>query len=503
MTTHDIRIAGERPPAVPSWKPLVAVLAAIMVVAVAFTDVVPLLEVTFLVVAGLALAFAHRVLLSWPVLLSGIALVIMFIPIRRYTIPVELPFELEPYRILVAFIVIGWGACLLADPRVTLRRSGFEAPIAVIVVGVVGSVLSNPGRVAELSTDVVKDLTFLASFLLLFYLIVSVVRTRRAIDILLGTLVLSGAVVGLFALIESRTRWNVFNQLGGVVPFLDNAALPDEETRGGRLRVFGSAQHPIALGAALVVLLPFAVYLARRSARRIWWVPAAMLTLGAFSTVSRTSIVMLGVAAITFFILRPKEVRKFAIPALVLLPVLVHLALPGTLGSLKKSFFPEGGLIADQERAAGQRGAGRVADLGPAFDELAKSPAFGQGYGTRITDADRANAQILDNQWLKTLLETGVIGALGWFWLIVAIVRRLGRAAKEDPSPDGWLPTACAASIAAFAVGMFTYDAFSFIQVTLLLFIALAVGACTLRLGEHEARAPATAPGSAAGPARA
>ena len=37
-----------------------------------------------------------------------------------------------------------------------------------------------------------------------------------------------------------------------------------------------------------------------------------------------------------------------------------------------------------------------------------------------------------------------------------------------------------AAGITAFAVGMFTYDAFSFIQVTFLLFIYVGIGAALL-----------------------
>ena len=150
--------------------------------------------------------------------------------------------------------------------------------------------------------------------------------------------------------------------------------------------------------------------------------------------------------------------------------------LPGTIGTLRSSFFPEEGLIAQQSDNAGTRGSGRIADLGPALDEYSQTPVFGQGFGTRLTGRDRQNAQILDNQWLKTLLETGLVGAFAWLWIYVRSVRRLARVAKEDPSEDGLLFVALAASITAFAVGMVLYDAFSFIEVTFLLFIVLALG---------------------------
>ena len=77
-------------------------------------------------------------------------LVILFIPIQRYVLPGSLPFELEPYRLLVAFMFAGWIASLLVDPRVRLRRERLRgADRALILVGVLGSVLVNSARVAE------------------------------------------------------------------------------------------------------------------------------------------------------------------------------------------------------------------------------------------------------------------------------------------------------------------------------------------------------------------
>ena len=54
-------------------------------------------------------------------------LVILFIPIRRYSLPGNLPFELEPYRLLVMLLLVGWGASLLVDPRIRFRRTGSKA----------------------------------------------------------------------------------------------------------------------------------------------------------------------------------------------------------------------------------------------------------------------------------------------------------------------------------------------------------------------------------------
>ena len=61
-------------------------------------------------------------------------------------------------------------------------------------------------------------------------------------------------------------------------------------------------------------------------------------------------------------------------------------------------------------------------------------------------------------------------------WLFVRFVRRMVRLARSDQSADGYVAFANAAAIAAFAVGMFTYDAFAFTQVTLVAFVVLGLG---------------------------
>src|SRR5918999_1393769 len=418
-----------------------------------------------------------RPVISWTNVLMALLLVVLFIPIRRYRMPVDLPFQLEPYRVLVILIVGGWLASLLVDRRVRLRRSGLEGPVAAVMVTTVGSILVNGGRVSELQSTVLKSLTFLLSFGIVFYLVVSVVRRGSAVDTLAKTFVAGGAVVGLLAVLEARTGITPFTRLHELVPVLiPDPSFTSEIGRGGAMRAFGPAEHPIALGAALVLLVPLAVYVVRVSSP-VWSLALVALVVGVLSTVSRTGILMLLAMALVFLWLRFRETRRLW-PLLVPMLAVTHFAVPGTLGSLKQAFLPEEGLIAEQRGDAGNCGAGgRVADLGPTLTEVAERPFLGYGFGTRIVTGPEANACILDNQWLGTLLEVGVIGALAWLWLFLSVLRRFWRRAKDDPSPTGWLLAAVTASVTAYAVGMLTYDALGFVQVTFLLFIVLGLGA--------------------------
>ena len=419
--------------------------------------------------------------IRWERALAFLVLLILFVPIRRYRFPGDLPFELEPYRLVVALLVAGWGAALLVDSRVKIRSSGLAGPISLVVGATLASVVVNPARFAAVEPTALKSLTFFLSFVLVFYLVVSVVRTRADADVIVKALVGGGAVLALLALLEARTGITPFTRLNSVMPFLVPIEGSNEGLgRGGSTRAFGSAEHPIALGAALVLLIPLAVYVVRTAGAR-WYVALVALTVGTLATVSRTGILMLLVMGVVFLVLRPRETKRLwplLIPAL----VATHFAVPGTLGSLKAAFLPEGGIIGEQSETTGDCNAdGRIADLGPTLGEVAKKPVLGYGYGTRIVSGEGSNACILDNQWLGTLFDVGVVGALAWLWLFLAVLRRFGGAAKNDPSPIGWLTVAVTASVTSYAVGMFAFDAFGFIQVTFLLYIILGLGAAIAR----------------------
>jgi len=436
-------------------------------------------------------ALAHRRLSQWQSLLIALVLVILFIPIRRYTMPVNLPFQLEPYRIVVLLITVGWLASLLVDSRTRARKTGLEAPTLLLLSAVVGSVGLNAGRISAAGNlaEATKALMFFLSYFVVIYVIVSVVRDSAQVEEILKVLVAGGALVALAALYESRAGYNIFDH----IPLLRLTGVTEITVRGARARAFGSAEHPIAMGAAFVLLLPFAIHFARRSRR--WWIAVVLLMLGTMATQSRTAIVMLLAIGIVYLRLRPAQTfRKW--PALFPLLAVIHFALPATLGPIKDSFFPKGGLIANQSTSKGTVGQGRVADIGPGLRQWAATPLLGQGFAGHSVDKAHVTdtLAILDDQWLGTLLDTGALGFAGLAWLFTRYVRRCAREGKRDDSEEGWLLVAFAASASAFAFGMLTFDAFGFIQVTLLTFILMSLG-CVLLRNRSEADTPrATVP---------
>jgi O-antigen ligase len=225
------------------------------------------------------------------------------------------------------------------------------------------------------------------------------------------------------------------------------------------------------------------IYLFMSSRRLVWLGAASLFCIATFATVSRTGVLSLVVVGLVYLILRPRETSRFW-PLLLPLVLAIKIAMPGVLGTFYHGFFPEGGLIAEQ--ADGSVGSSRVASFEPALDEISLRPLLGLGYGTRIPSGPGQNSFILDDQWLATAMEVGLLGFAAWVWLFVRFLRKMFRSARRERGDRGWLFTSIAASTTGFAVGMVTYDAFSFIQVTFGLFVVLALGSAASALADHD-----------------
>jgi hypothetical protein len=437
-------------------------------------------------VGALTIVAFQNALLSWQTMLAAILLVIVFIPIRRYTIAGGGPVQLEPYRVLIALVFGCWFLALAADPNVKWRPTGFGAPIAVLWFAILASLVLNFGRINAMTSEVLKQVTFFASYFLTISFIVSVVRSQSQLDRIIRLLVGSGSIMAVCALYEWRTGINLFNGLGRWLPFLQYQDIGAAMIRGAGARALGTAQHPIALGAALVMLLPLCFYLAKRAAAKsgkyLWIGCAGVLTLGALSTGSRTAAIMLLVVLGTIAWQRRDEMMRMLPLAFVGL-VLIQGAMPGTLASFKFILNPAF-MIQEQSGSTGGSGQGRIADLGPSLHQWAGgNPFVGQGFGTRMTSQDDASsgAQILDDQWLGTLLTIGAAGVFGLMWLLIRAMRRLSTRAKQLTGADAWLATSLTAALLAWTIGLFTYDGFAFIQVTFFAFVMLGFAAVILQ----------------------
>jgi hypothetical protein len=445
--------------------------------------------IAFLVACLVALVESRRAIFTWETALGSLILVVWLIPIKKYRLPIELPFDLEVYRLLLLLIGFLWfGAILIGRAR--LDAGGQGKPAALLAVAATGALLANIPDIAAvgLETQAIKSLSFFLSFLLAFVLTCSLATNMRQVHAAVGALVFGATVVAAEAIYESRAGHNLFNDLQSVIPVLDFTGRTSENVRAGRLRVRASAQHPIALGAVLMMCAPLAIYLARaaatRARARLWTIAATILLVAAFATISRTVVFMLLTMLVCLYKLRRDVVIRL-LPLLLVLPFLVKVAAPGSLRTLYAAFTPDEGLLAQQRVRAGEQGSGRIADLGPGLSLWADRPILGRALGTGATRVDRGRASglapdsprlIFDNQYMHALVYLGALGFVAAIWFIWGTVRKLWRSAVQLTGPPSDLLTACAASCAAFGTSMFLFDAFAFVQVTLIFFVIAALG---------------------------
>ncbi len=154
------------------------------------------------------------------------------------------------------------------------------------------------------------------------------------------------------------------------------------------------------------------------------------------------------------------------------------------MGGIYKAFFPEEGLVSALGDRAGQTGSGRIADLGPGLEIWRTSPLVGVGIGEQTIPAEvapgvpenQAPELIFDDQYLNTVVTMGALGFVAVVWFIWGGVIKLARAARRRLGQPSDLLAACCISAAGFGASMALFDAFSFVQATLLFFLIVGIG---------------------------
>jgi O-antigen ligase len=229
---------------------------------------------------------------------------------------------------------------------------------------------------------------------------------RRLDDLhrLASTAVFAAAVASVVGVVQWRTSWDPsawLRRLPGFTPSGDG--VDTLVTRGQVGRVTGTALHPIEFGVGAALMLPVAVHLLlhdhrRRTLRRV--VPLMLCALAVPLSVSRSAVIVAGVAVGVTVWLLPAIPRLTALATAPLMSGVVLMAAPGTASTITTSFLAAGDDSSIQARLDDFELVGAL---------VTQRPWWGLGGGTyRPTDL----FEILDNQYLLTLVEFGVVGGV-------------------------------------------------------------------------------------------
>jgi hypothetical protein len=345
---------------------------------------------------------------------------------------------------------------LLGLHKPLARRHPIRAVLCLLWLSVLASYVvmdRNAMTVAELaSAD--RLLMQLAVITGVALIAAEFVRSLHDVRSVLRLICWGGAFCGVVAALQFWVSLDVAPYLRDLPGFSLNASDVGIGTRGGLNRVAGTSMYPIELGVVAGMLLPLAIYMAiydtERSPRQRW-APVGLIALAIPASVSRSAVISVVAALGVLVVLLPARHRLVALCALPFSLAAVFIASPGVIRTLL-DFFGAG--TTDSSVAA------RVTDYPLVERSLEHGLWFGQGGGTYLPDN---LLDILDNQFLKTAIELGLVGivALTSFLLVPAISALMARRRSCDPELRVLCAALAGAALAAAACS-FAFDSLSY-----------------------------------------
>jgi O-antigen ligase len=316
-------------------------------------------------------------------------------------------------------------------------------------------------------TAALRGIVIVCGWLGVGLLVAEGLRTRAQLYAVIRLAVALATFLALLGFLQFVTGVDIVNNLRIPGLTLNSTAVTLYE-RAGFARVNATTMHAIEFATVLAMALPLAVGEALRRRTPVA-IAQALLVAGALPlTVSRSGMLGLGMGLAFTFLVVERRLRLVLLGLLPLGAAAFVAVTPGLLGTIRDLF-----LAADTDTSISAR-----TDDYPAVESFfQQAPWLGRGPFTFLPAIYRT----LDNQYLGTLVEGGLIGLIALVALVAGPVVIGLRLARRLPSTEDRV--LCAGLAAAFAVAMvlfLTFDAFSFPTAMGVFFLLLGVlGAAT------------------------
>lgn len=323
-----------------------------------------------------------------------------------------------------------------------------------------------------------RELIGLLAMLGVALIAVDGIETSKGVDRLISRLVSLGAVVAGIGMLQFFLQLDVLQYLRppGLV---ENSQVFSVKSRSLFARPYSTTLHPIEFAVVLSVLFPLALQraLSLRGTAGAWWrwSAAGLLAVAAMMAVSRSGVVGLAVAGLVLALGWSWRARLNALVAGVVFLGLMRAAIPGLVGTLRNLFLNFENDPSIQ---------GRLDDLAEVRRLFPEHWLVGRGYGTWNTE----EYFVLDNEYYRSLLTTGLIGVVALFLLVglaAAALLRVARTARD--THDMLLARGLLASLAVLVTTMATFDALAYPMFSGLFFLLLGLAGALWRVSAKAA----------------
>lgn len=258
-----------------------------------------------------------------------------------------------------------------------------------------------------------------------------------------------------------------------VIPGLTvNQTPTDLLVRGGFNRPSATTAQPLEFAALMVIVLPLAIHQARFAPPELRirrWLRVVLVGAAIPMTVSRTALVGLAVTAVVLIPTWSRTDRRRAYAALLVSVAVILIAIPRLPITLISLF----GQIATGSASTDSR----TTAIAEALPYISQHIWLGRGFGTFPPQI----YFFTDDEYLSTLIATGVIGLCGLVGLFLTgwfVARSLRRRSEDVEVRD--LAQCLAAAVAVAAACFGTFDVLSFAIASGLTFLIIGcVGAAS------------------------
>jgi len=316
--------------------------------------------------------------------------------------------------------------------------------IALVLAGALSVVASTqPGPTAI-------ELLRVSSGLLMLEVLQRLVTSRAMLNRLLAAFLVSSVVpigVGLYQVATDGGIWV-----------------------SGFVRIVGTFRHPNPFSIYLVLILLTLLALMPNVTRRVR-VPLALLSIPAticlVASLTRSAWIALALGVVVLGILQ----SRWLIPLLAAVGVVAILVNPNVLSRFSDLSGPSTTSVGDPNNSF----VWRMEYWGETLSLAEGRPVTGIGLGMVQRTADEEKAP--HNDYLRIVVESGVLGLLAYFWLIAALIQIAVRAVRKRHSLRG-PPRGVAVGFVACLGAILVLSAVSNVvsQVVLVWYIAVVTG---------------------------
>ncbi len=421
-------------------------------------------------------------------ILVGLVVLLFVTPLVFYPWVTTFTMTKETAAELLLLVIAALWVIWLASGK---RRLSLRTPLTVPIIALAGAILLSLINTKSFF-DSAQGLALWGSYILAYFIVISVVESSRWIKILLGAALLAGFVAATYC---------IFQFYGVDFPFWIKL--------GGRGRLFSTFGNPNYLAGYLIGCLPLAFVLFTALRRR--WKKA---TLGATIAILYTAVLMtytraswagllasgLFTLVLLFLFLGRGFFRKnrywLAGLALILLAITVVYSVPNPINWPGRSVFGRAASSFDFQQSSLQS---RFLIWLSTIEVAKQQPIIGSGIGTLGVNYPEAQGEVLaqaryrhfipqanksinaHNDLLHMWAETGILGLLCAAWIIIAFYTDAFRSLKRASSEQKTLLVGfMGGALAILGHSVFSFP-FHVIQNGLLFWLFLGLSWVTIR----------------------